>query len=198
MSRKQIKQTALNYITMEWLTPLMYKGALKPLQAEDLLEIADKDKAGKLSHILDGFWDSYYSVNDSKDRAKLNLFIVFAKSFGLLFLVGALFQGISIACALSIPKFIQQVILYLTPYYPRDKLWLSSGVEYAFCIFALQVGTTIFGRTAEQIIRTLEQNVRTILIGTIYEKSLRMSLKSSGEFTQGRILNLINGYLIMK
>ena len=62
----------------------------------------------------------------------------------------------------------------------------------ALCVFALQVGTTIFGRTAEQILRTMEQNVKTVLIGAIYEKSLKLDHESSKVFSQGRILNLIN------
>lgn len=174
---KTIKVTWYNFLTMEWLTPLMLAGAKSPLKAEDLLQLQHKDTAQYLAGML---------------TSKKSLFkTLFFKFFGLFF-AAVVCQGVSIACVLAVPKFIQQVIFFTTSNYPKELLWVSSGYYLALCIFALQVGTTIFGRTAEQILRTMEQNVKTVLIGAIYEKSLKLDQKSSTQFSQGRILNLIN------
>jgi hypothetical protein len=163
---------------MEWLTPLMLTGARSPLTAQDLLQLQHKDTAQYLSSVL---------RNSNK-----SLFKTLFYKFFWLFFAAVLCQAVSIACVLAVPKFIQQVIYFTTPSIPRDMLWLSNGYSLAFCVFALQVGTTLFGRTAEQILRTMEQNVKTVLIGAIYEKSLKIDQKSSTTFSQGRILNLIN------
>lgn len=163
---------------MEWLSPLMLAGAKSPLTIQDLLQLQHKDTAQYLSSIL---------TSSNKSLFKT----LFYKFFWLFFAAVAC-QGISIACILAVPQFIQQVIYFTTPGIPQSLLWLSNGYYLAFCVFALQVGTTIFGRTAEQILRTMEQNVKTVLIGAIYEKSLKLDQKSSSTFSQGRILNLIN------
>jgi len=175
---KTIKVTWYNFLTMEWLSPLMLAGAKSPLTIQDLLQLQHKDTAQYLSSILT-------SSNKS-------LFKTLFYKFFWLFFAAVTCQGISIACILAVPQFIQQVIYFTTPGIPQSLLWLSNGYYLAFCVFALQVGTTIFGRTAEQILRTMEQNVKTVLIGAIYEKSLKLDQKSSSTFSQGRILNLIN------
>ncbi|KAI9315441.1 P-loop containing nucleoside triphosphate hydrolase protein [Zopfochytrium polystomum] len=69
---------------------------------------------------------------------------------------------------------------------------MPSGVSIALTIFALQIVATLFGRSYEQVERTILVNVRTSLIGAVYEKSLRVSGEAAQTFTQGRILNLVN------
>ncbi|KAH9246439.1 hypothetical protein BASA81_016031 [Batrachochytrium salamandrivorans] len=101
-------------------------------------------------------------------------------------------MSISIACSLAVPTFIQQVIYFLIPQYPRALLLIQSGPGLAFVLFALQLSASIFGRTCDQIIHRIQINIRTIIICAIYEKVLRLSGKSSVEFTQGKILNLVN------
>ena len=162
---------------MNWLTPLMLAGAKSPLTVDDLLTLQNKDTAQYLSGIL---------------RSKTSLFKTLFKKFSGLFFAAVACQAVSIACILAVPKFIQQVIYFTTPFIPSDLLWLSNGYYLALCVLSLQVGTTIFGRTAEQILRTMEQNVKTVLIGSIYEKSLKLDQVASKEFSQGKILNLIN------
>ncbi|EGF83523.1 hypothetical protein BATDEDRAFT_18633 [Batrachochytrium dendrobatidis JAM81] len=71
-------------------------------------------------------------------------------------------------------------------------LIIQSGAGLAFTLFALQIGSSIFRATSDQIIRRTEINIRTIIICAIYEKTLKLSGQSSIKFTQGKILNLIN------
>ncbi|KAI8908383.1 P-loop containing nucleoside triphosphate hydrolase protein [Gorgonomyces haynaldii] len=108
-------------------------------------------------------------------------------------------QACSIACQLTIPTFLQQIIYYLTFYVKespaspfKPTLIVNNGVGIAFIIFFLQAASSVFRQTSLQLFNSLQINIKTILIGSIYEKSLRLSQKSSREFTQGQILNLIN------
>ncbi|KAI9324884.1 P-loop containing nucleoside triphosphate hydrolase protein [Zopfochytrium polystomum] len=69
---------------------------------------------------------------------------------------------------------------------------MPSGVSIALAIFALQAAATLFGRSYEQIQRNIVVNLRTVMVGAIYEKSMRLSGEAAKTFTQGRILNMIN------
>ncbi|KAJ3330300.1 hypothetical protein HDU91_003634, partial [Kappamyces sp. JEL0680] len=52
--------------------------------------------------------------------------------------------------------------------------------------------TSLFQVTSQQLGAGLQVDFKTLLIGAVYEKSLRLSQASSREFTQGQILNVIN------
>ena len=97
-----------------------------------------------------------------------------------------------VACLLVIPTFLKQVILYLTPLYPKSLLMVNSGAALAVILALLQIGTFLFQQTAMQVSVTLQIDWKTILIGAVYEKSLKLSQKSMQTFTSGQILNIIN------
>jgi hypothetical protein len=189
-----------NGLTLSWLSPLMLAGARQPLTPEDLPLLPDSFHASSLAALLRPFWLSPSAPSLSR---------VFRHRFWAQFVLACLCQGISISCTLTIPSVIRQIILFLTPV-PNvpgareaitAELWVSSGYALAGILLALQVGGTLFGRSAEQLIRTAELHVKTMVIGAVYEKSLKKlaSANSSNNNngkdappTQGRILNLIN------
>ncbi|KAI8915218.1 P-loop containing nucleoside triphosphate hydrolase protein [Powellomyces hirtus] len=100
----------------------------------------------------------------------------------------------AVGCELAVPVFLKQILLFLTPAGApgRGELFLDSGIGLAICIFLLQAGLSVFQRTAEQLVREVIMNVRTIIIGSVYEKSLRLSGEASREFTNGSVMNMIN------
>ncbi|KAI9317828.1 P-loop containing nucleoside triphosphate hydrolase protein [Zopfochytrium polystomum] len=51
---------------------------------------------------------------------------------------------------------------------------------------------TLFGQSYKQIQRNIVVNLRTVMVGAIYKKTLRPSGEAEKTFTQGRILNMIN------
>lgn len=186
-----------NGLTLSWLSPLMLAGARQPLTPEDLPSLPVSFHASSLAALLKPFWD--FPSGHSLSR-------VFVNRFWAPFALACLCQGISIACTLTIPSVIRQIILFLSPA-PNvpgvreaitRELWVSSGYALAGILLALQVGGTLFGRSAEQLIRTAELHVKTMVIGAVYEKALmRLAAPNSSQGkdsppTQGRILNLIN------
>ncbi|KAH9248706.1 hypothetical protein BASA83_009436 [Batrachochytrium salamandrivorans] len=193
--QKEMSFSPLGFISLEWLTPMLLLGARQPLQTEDLLNLNPKDKAEYVSHALDKFWTEYRSWASNPNKATLkppSLFNAVFQNYYLSIFLGMVCMSISIACSLAVPTFIQQVIYFLIPQYPRALLLIQSGPGLAFVLFALQLSASIFGRTCDQIIHRIQINIRTIIICAIYEKVLRLSGKSSVEFTQGKILNLVN------
>ncbi|KAJ3309499.1 hypothetical protein HDV04_005991 [Boothiomyces sp. JEL0838] len=190
--RKQVRITPLNFLTMEWITPLMFQGAKKPLQEKDLYNLPDSNQADYLASLLDPFWASFKQRKTDPSAKKVTLSSIFIKQYYLRFIFGLLLQAISVACILTIPTFMTQILLYLTPFYPHSELYFDSGITISFIIAALQLGKTLFEKTSMQLFNTLQVDVKTLLIGAVYEKSLRLSQASSRKYTQGQILNLIN------
>ncbi|KAI9329925.1 P-loop containing nucleoside triphosphate hydrolase protein [Zopfochytrium polystomum] len=128
-------------------------------------------------------------------RRPPSLLWALTKRFGLTWLVSGLLYALSIGAQLAVPTFIQQIIYYLqadSDPYSKSRLFMPSGLSIAFTIFALQIVSTLCGRSYEQIVRTVAINARTTLICAVYEKSLRLSGEARQTFSQGRVINLAN------
>ncbi|KAJ3307775.1 hypothetical protein HDU76_004381, partial [Blyttiomyces sp. JEL0837] len=159
----------------------------------DLYAMRERDQTKVISNVLEPYWAKVriYLQNPSP-ATKPSLLSVLFKHYAGIWLTGGLFFALSTGAKLTIPLMFQQIIYYLTPFYPRSLLWIQSGLGIAFLIFALQLSSTLFGRSNEQIARTVTINIKTAMIGAVYEKALRLSGSAMQEFDQGRILNLIN------
>jgi hypothetical protein len=101
-------------------------------------------------------------------------------------------QGLSVACQLTIPTFLEEIIKYLTPGFPRQLLLVNNGVGLSFIIVGLQIFSCIFSQVSIQLGVDLQIDFKTILTGAVYEKALRLSQESSRKFTQGNIVSLVN------
>ncbi|KAI8894550.1 P-loop containing nucleoside triphosphate hydrolase protein, partial [Globomyces pollinis-pini] len=62
----------------------------------------------------------------------------------------------------------------------------------AFLLFAIQIGSACLMSLESMTFRRMSQIVNSAMIGAIYEKSLRLNLKSRQEFSEGKIMNLVN------
>lgn len=180
--RKQVKATYLNYITVGWLTSTMFAGAKKTIESDDLMELQDKDKSFHLSHLMDPFWADFNAMQTDKSIPIPSLFKIFRNQFSIIFIVAVFLQGCSVACLLTMPTFLQQIIFYLNPMYPKSLLKLNSGEGLCFILCGLQAFSSIFRQTSLQMFNSLQINIKTILIGAIYEKSLRLSQTASVVF----------------
>ncbi|KAJ3309209.1 hypothetical protein HDV04_006316 [Boothiomyces sp. JEL0838] len=183
---KRVEITPLNFLTIEWITPLMFLGARKPLEQNDLYDLAEANQADHLSRLLDPFW------KDVQAKIKPSLIKTVAKHYGTRVAFGLTLQLLSVGCLLTFPTFVEQILLFLQPGYPHQDLYIQSGIGISFAIALLQLGKTLFEKTCQQIFYSIQVDIKTILIGAVYEKSLRLSRSSSNKYTQGKILNLIN------
>ncbi|KAJ3000797.1 hypothetical protein HDV02_003599 [Globomyces sp. JEL0801] len=83
------------------------------------------------------------------------------------------------------------LILYLDPHHTTNFL-NGNGMYIAILLFALQLALAVFKSIRKNIDRTVQQSIRTTMIGAIYEKSLILSPASKLFFTNGKIMNMIN------
>lgn len=182
----EININVLNFITASWMTPIFLKGAKKTLVQQDLPDLPKKHKAEKLGMIMDSYW-SRFSANDPNASPFKEL----VRKYGLTAFGALLLQLISASCSLAIPIFLEQIILYLTPSYSKNLLLVQSGYGLALILFGLQLLNVVFSISSIQLMNVLQIDIKTVLIGAIYEKSLRLNNSESG-FTAGKILNLVN------
>lgn len=159
----------------------MFEGARKPLQAEQLLALPDSFEADKLSNFLSPFW-----------RKRATASVLFIRAFGGFVVLSVLYQAASTACSLIQPTYIKELIIFLNTYGIGLRDDVPTGVKFAFILFGLQLGSVVFRSLSSNLLIPVQVKVRTILVGAIYEKSLRLSQKASYEFSQGQILNLVN------
>ncbi|KAJ3113504.1 hypothetical protein HDU96_003327 [Phlyctochytrium bullatum] len=191
--RAIINPSFLSWLFLAWIEPIIWLGFKKPLEIQDLPLLNPRDQTNTLAILLEPFWQKVKEhLASPKTVQPPSLLRFLVGRFFLSWLLSGICLGLSVGSQVAVPTFIQQVIYYLQPTYPRENLYIQSGVGIAFVIFFLQLSFTLFGQTNQQINRTVLVNVRTILISAIYEKSLRLSNEASQKFTQGYILNLIN------
>ncbi|KAI8806740.1 P-loop containing nucleoside triphosphate hydrolase protein [Cladochytrium replicatum] len=91
------------------------------------------------------------------------------------------------------PVLLKELLTYLlSSDAKRATLLINSGVGLAVLLFLAQILATIFRVAAMQMARDAALRLRTMLIGAIYDKSLRINGESAQTFTQGQILNMVN------
>ena len=74
----------------------------------------------------------------------------------------------------------------------KTELFIQSGVVICVILTFLQIGVVFFTNASQQVATVLLVEVKTLLIGSVYEKSFLLSREASRTFTNGRILNTIN------
>jgi hypothetical protein len=134
-----------------------------------------RDSTETVSTYLDPFWKLVEShlENEGEIKKRPSLFLILFRRLLVPWLVAGLCYAMSVAAQLAVPTFLQQIILFLqfnSIGIPLDSLIIPNGVGIAFVIFSLQLANSLTGRSYEQISRTITINVRTALIGAIYEK----------------------------
>lgn len=89
-----------------------------------------------------------------------------------------------------IPTFLQQIIFYID--LNKTDLFIQSGPVLCVILTLLQIGVVFFANASQQVANVLRVELKTLLIGSLYEKSFLLSRNASRTFTNGRILNSIN------
>ncbi|KAJ1561710.1 Multidrug resistance-associated protein 1 [Cladochytrium tenue] len=215
-SLKPIHASVLTWVPLSWLDRLIWVGYRRPLRFEDLYAMRDTDRAPALAAVLQPFRERVVAFlsesvstgssrrtsvteTSAKERGSTkqakrptllgSLFVRFSSQW----LTAGFLYAIAVTAQMAVPTFLQQLLYSLaSDDFSRSQLFMANGKAIAAVIFALQICATLCGKSNDQIMRTIAVNSRTALIGAVYEKSLRLSGKSAQEFSQGRILSLVN------
>jgi hypothetical protein len=176
---QKAKVTWLNYCSLGWLTPLIIQGAKAPLEAEQLYQVPDGCKAEKLADFLTPFWRNRVAASS-----------LFAREFGPVVVLSVILHAGHIAFRLILPGVVKELLIFLNESQSNGNI--QRGLQYAFMLFGFELGSIIFRNLSVNLMIPIQLKLRTILLGAIYEKSLRLSQYSSYEFSKGQILNIVN------
>ncbi|KAJ3321210.1 Canalicular multispecific organic anion transporter 2 [Boothiomyces sp. JEL0866] len=190
--KSKISTNPFNYVTLSWLTPLLLKGKKSSLQDTDLYELSDKDKSDAISKKFQVYWNQLKKHKESPLTAPPPSFFWIHISILKWPLIGsAACATLSVFLGLFTPLALQQLINYIDPSY-SGTYWIDNGVALAVLLFTFQALGAIFDNLQRTIFRRTSQINNSILIGAIYEKTLRLSTKSKLIFPEGKIMNMIN------
>ncbi|KAL2913256.1 hypothetical protein HK105_207258 [Polyrhizophydium stewartii] len=182
----------LSVLTVSWIVGLITTGARRPLVAEDLDDLPPAEQAKNLARVLDPAWDAYRSAPTREARAAVSFARPLLRRFGPSFILALVATATSLAATLLTPTFIRHIILWLTPGADTSELFIRSGIGLIFALFVLQLVSTLAVNSRAQIVQVLQQNVQSVLLSAVFEKSLRLSQTAQKTFTEGRIINLVN------
>ncbi|KAJ3089424.1 hypothetical protein HK102_006441, partial [Quaeritorhiza haematococci] len=150
------RSSVLSRLSFLWLDPLIRMGNERPLEADDLWELADGDKSHSSNK-------QYQEVQFSSLFFRLAYVVRFNLAIQFTFAFTSAFLGF------AGPIFMNRILFYIeSPDQPRSVAWVYVvGLFFVSLIKAASDGQIYFNG------RRVGTRVRAILVGEIYKKSLR-------------------------
>ncbi|KAI9355096.1 P-loop containing nucleoside triphosphate hydrolase protein, partial [Zopfochytrium polystomum] len=182
-----------SYLTLSWLTPMMRKGIDGSVEFEDLPELRQSMLASQIAQQME---DYNRRISDALERGVTarHLPSPLGHIFGLVAgsWILAVFLALVATCIdLFLPILLRGIILYMVDHSSADSFFIASPLALVFTLFGLTVGKTVLETISAQEMVVVTFKVKTALINVLSDKSLRASYKTSLEFSEGRILQMI-------
>ncbi|KAI8813612.1 P-loop containing nucleoside triphosphate hydrolase protein [Cladochytrium replicatum] len=193
--RKEINPNFFEFLFLTWMEPLFRLGSKKPLEQADLMDLNPADRSRSVAHVLDPYWKkvSKYLENPMENKrpsfVSLVLWHFRWKAFIWFFC-----SSLSVASFMMTPVLLRELLAYLLAKSDAERatLTINSGIGIAVILFLAQIVGAVAKVSSQQMSRDAALRLRTMLIGAIYDKSLRINGDSAQTFTQGQILNMVN------
>ncbi|KAJ3020569.1 hypothetical protein HKX48_000590 [Thoreauomyces humboldtii] len=186
-----ISRNIFSYFTYTWVTPVLWKGWKRPLQEEDLPTVPVTKTSSALAISLDLFWDRMKAHAADPSVPKPSFLRLLQLRFWKLWLASFIADAMVVAIALLMPLLIGDVLNVLAPTSGNSNL-IGNIYAYAFLYFAMAIIRALANFGTKSIGLDMILQSRAMLIAAIYQKSLRISPSSRGDFTAGRINTLVD------
>ncbi|KAL6600247.1 hypothetical protein LY90DRAFT_660286 [Neocallimastix californiae] len=168
------KANILSKITYSWENPLFKVGYHRPLEKNDLYLLPPKLTE---QYNEKNFYDKWNKTEADKGKGKAGLLKTFIKIFGLKWASSGLLMLFSDTCDTLSPVFLELLLNYLSNKEATEHE-AYKGWIYIFCIFGLQIFSTLTANYYINLSSQVGLSVRATLIGIIYRKTLKLSNKS--------------------
>lgn len=221
-TKKEIPENSASFlsrITYQWFDGMAWRGYRNPLEEKDLWELRSQDSCKEIMPIFAYWWnknvrknykvdptqakvkysngkvsfDNPHGVKNGKKKGDASIMPPIIKSFGGVFLFGAMMKFITDVLTFAQPQVLRLIIGFVEDY-SDDKAenqpeW--KGILYAVALFLLAaVQTIILGQYFHRMF-IVGLRIRTALINAIYRKALVISNATRKESTVGEIVNLM-------
>ncbi|KAJ3294241.1 hypothetical protein HDU79_011308, partial [Rhizoclosmatium sp. JEL0117] len=182
----------ISFVTISWLSKMVWVGGKRPLQYEDLPLIPERSRANVVAHILDRFnsnVEEYLKAGSPADK-KPRLFPDIWRFLGVSYLFAVFLDCVHVVFQTTQPAVMGAIIAYLQN--GESNIFLKSPIGLALLYFSMTFFGLIFRQTTQQMFRRMTYGIRSTIVTALYAKSLKLSNKASVEFSKGRILQMIN------
>ncbi|KAJ1514976.1 Multidrug resistance-associated protein 1 [Coelomomyces lativittatus] len=208
----------LSKLLYSWQTQFMWLGYRRPLQISDLYALPPHLEAQWNGEAIERTFKHHSSTLEKESSSSMtspppvdtslttlpsyvpSLSKVLFQVYGKEWMLGGLFQFISIATPLISPYFLKLLLDYLNTLYEASsnpsvtsKPSIGTGVGYVFAMLGLQLTSTLANAQFFTMCMKLGMQVRSGLVTTLYRKALRLSLKARTQtYHPGKIINIIS------
>ncbi|KAJ3061023.1 CD9 antigen, partial [Rhizoclosmatium hyalinum] len=182
----------ISFVTISWLSKMVWVGGKRPLQYEDLPLIPERSRANVVAHILDRFnanVEEYLKSGSPADK-KPRLFPDIWRFLGASYMFAVFLDCVHVVFQTTQPAVMGAIIAYLQN--GESNIFLKSPIGLALLYFSMTFFGLIFRQTTQQMFRRMTYGIRSTIVTALYAKSLKLSNKASVEFSKGRILQMIN------
>lgn len=174
-----------------WINPLIVKATNSVVNPTDLPPIVSSLGGRYLRNTFKKNWER--RTSDSVPQLILTLI----RSFGYLVFYTGLIEFSMDFLALAQPFLLRYLILFAQSYRSSKPLPASIGFYISLGMFLVSLLRTCFRTFSFQVALSLMLSVRGSLYGTLYEKSIKLSVKSRKLRSTGEIVNLMSTDIII-
>ncbi|XP_028899889.2 multidrug resistance-associated protein 1 isoform X3 [Zeugodacus cucurbitae] len=209
----------LSRVTYTWFDGMAWKGYRQPLEEKDLWDLRPQDSCREIMPIFAYYWNksvhkNYQTQTPPQPKAQYSngkvefenphgrstgkkkvtsIMPPIIKSFGGVFLFGALMKFICDVLTFAQPQVLSLIISFVEDYadeeVERQPEW--KGIFYSALLFISAAAQTfILGQYFHRMF-VVGLRIRTALINAIYRKALVISNATRKESTVGEIVNLM-------
>lgn len=197
----------LSRMLFTWFDPLAWTGFRKPLEQTDLWDMKPEDSAKEVVPLFERHWletlekNASYSPTqnaqfksdvdhvafvNSKKKKEASVLPALVKSFGPMFIFGALLKLIQDVLTFVSPQILGYIITYV-----KQGQYEWRGYFFSALLFITATLQTLLLSQYFNRMFIVGMRIRTALISTIYRKSLKISNSARKITTVGEIVNLM-------
>ncbi|OZJ01918.1 hypothetical protein BZG36_05007 [Bifiguratus adelaidae] len=175
-------------LVFEWITPVLTTGYQRPLEKEDLYVLDD----ARLAHNMQARFQEQWDKRVAKGK-KVSITRALNSTFGVMFWLGGLYGFIANVLQVTSPLLVNSILSFgQASYYGPNPPPVGLGYMYCVILYAMQCLSSLFNHHNFQNSMITGFSVRTVLITSLYRKSLRLSGKARMNYTTGKIVNLMS------
>ncbi|KAI8617334.1 hypothetical protein BC830DRAFT_116050 [Chytriomyces sp. MP71] len=170
---------------------MVWVGGKRPLRFEDLPLIPERSRAVNMARILDPFQAELKTYLKDPEGKKAPSYLKDVWRFLAVPYCFAVFLDVcGVALQTTQPAVMAAILSYLQTGDPQ--FFIKSPMGLAVFYFFMSFLSLIFRQATMQMFRRMWFGLRSALLSAVYAKSLKLTNKSSNEFTKGRILQMVN------
>jgi len=182
------KANFLSKITYSWENPLFRVGYRRPLENNDLYLLPPKLTE---EYNENKFYERWNKTEAKKGKGKASVLKTLIQIFGIKWGLSGILKLISDGCSTVSPVFLELLLDHLSKK-DLDSKENYKGFVYIFCIFGLQLFSTLISNYYVNLVTEIGLSIRATVIGIIYRKTLKLSNKSRQSIGDGQIINLVS------